>query len=98
MTPQEISDYKRNWMPGYSVQVDVDSAEWGKNVCRRFYNRENWSFKPHTEPDDSHTFFFEDVEMAQQFYSEYVEHNANFYKCQIPQFLIDGQSADGDTA
>lgn len=85
MTPQEISDYKNGWKPGFEVQVDVDSADWGKTFCRRHYNRENWSFEKFSRPDDSHTFFFEEREMAVSFLNEYRQRNDRFPKNIIPE-------------
>lgn len=94
MTPQEISDYKQKWMPGYDVQIDMDSDVWGKNLARKLYNRYEWSFKAHSHPDDSHTFHFETLEMATEFYQEYKQYNANFSESNVPQFLINGKSTD----
>ena len=78
MTPQETAEYKQRWMPGYQVQVDVDSADWGKTLARKLTERENWSFSKHTRPDDSHTFYFQDIWVAEQFLEEYQKHNDRF--------------------
>jgi len=32
MSPQEISDYKLKWSPGYEVQVDMDSDFLGQRL------------------------------------------------------------------
>ena len=80
MTPQEIFEYKNSWAPGYKVQVDVDSDVWGKNWCRKRLQRYKWSFKKFSEPDDSHTFQFENFADAFLFKTDYMEHNPNFYQ------------------
>ena len=78
MTPQEISDYKMRWRPGFSVQVDVDSNVWGKDYCRKHLERHQWSFDKYTRPDDSHTFSFEQKEVAQSFFQVYNQYNPRF--------------------
>ena len=78
MTPLEISEYKMRWRPGYSVQVDMDSDVWGKDYCRKNLERQEWTFDKHTRPDDSHTFAFEQKEVALQFLQVYNEHNPKF--------------------
>jgi len=78
MTPQEISDYKMRWRPGFSVQVDMDSDVWGKDYCRKHLERHQWSFDKYTRPDDSHTFSFETLLFAQQFFQAYNQYNPRF--------------------
>jgi hypothetical protein len=78
MTPQELNDYKMRWRPGYKVQVDVDSDVWGKNYCRKHVERHQWTFDKHTYPDDSHTFAFEQLEVALVFLKSYNIHNPKF--------------------
>ena len=78
MTPQDISDYKLKWKPGYMVQVDMDSDVWGKDYCRKHLERHEWSFDKHTRPDDSHTFAFETYTYAQMFLQAYNAHNPRF--------------------
>ena len=78
MTPQEISDYKREWMPGYTAQVDMDSHEIAKTWCRRNLERHQWSFKKHTMPDDSHTVFFENEDDKKSFVEYYNTINSKF--------------------
>jgi hypothetical protein len=79
-TPQEIADYKRKWMSetAYEVQVDMDSDIWGKDWCRKNMERMDWSFEKHTRPDDSHTFFFKDEDIAERFLDEYRYRNPRF--------------------
>lgn len=78
MTPQEISDYKLRWKPGYMVQVDIDSDVWGKDYCKKNLKRHQWSFEKYTRPDDSHRFSFETFSVAQQFFQAYNQHNPRF--------------------
>lgn len=79
MTPLEIVEYKSNWNPGHAVQVDMDSDFWGKTYCRAHLEHHNWSFRKHTMPDDSHTFYFEDKSFSDQFLAEYNKHNPRFH-------------------
>lgn len=85
MTPQEMSDYKQKWKPGFTVQVDTDSDVWGKNFCKKHYKRETWGFSPFTMPDDSHSFLFEDLVQAIEFLAEYEQHNDSFPARKISQ-------------
>lgn len=78
MTPLEISEYKMRWRPGYRVQVDCDSDVWGKDYCRKHLKRHEWTFNKYTRPDDSHTFAFEQKEVALQFLQVYNEYNPKF--------------------
>jgi len=78
-TPQQISDYKRNWVSNsYNVQVDTDSDVWGKDWCRKRLERWEWSFDKYTRPDDSHTFSFEFEDAAKEFKEDYVKRNSRF--------------------
>jgi hypothetical protein len=79
-TPQEINEYKRKWMQetAFEVQVDIDSDVWGKDWCRKKMERMDWSFEKNTQPDDSHTFFFKEEDVAEKFLSAYREHNPRF--------------------
>jgi nuclear transport factor 2 (NTF2) superfamily protein len=79
MTPQELFEYKKSWLPGYNVQVDFDSDVWGKDWCRKRLERHQWSFDKYTMPDDSHTFSFENEDDADDFFRSYIEHNPDFY-------------------
>jgi len=80
MTPQELSDYKRNWLSKipHCVQIDVDSHIWGKDWCRKNLERHQWSFDKYTQPDDSHTISFEHLEDAENFVKAYREYNPRF--------------------
>tara|TARA_B110000211_G_scaffold157232_1_gene178132 strand:+ start:2000 stop:2482 length:483 start_codon:yes stop_codon:yes gene_type:complete len=80
MTPLEIADYKSNWSPGHFVQVDMDSDRWGKDFCKIHFEQQIWSFSKHTEPDDSHTFYFEEKVAAEKFLTEYNRRNPRFHR------------------
>ena len=79
MSPQEMSDYKLKWGPGYEVQVDIDSDFWGKEFCRKNFKPQSWSYRKYTMPDDSHTFYFENKDFAEKFLNEYNKHNPRFH-------------------
>ena len=79
ITPLQIADYKSNWSPGHTVQVDMDSDGWGKDFCKTHFEQHAWSFSKHTEPDDSHTFYFEDEVAAEFFLSQYNQRNPRFH-------------------
>lgn len=72
MTPQEISDYKLKWSPGYQVGVhsdlDVDCKQW----CRKNLQRQEWSMETYTDVYE-HTFRFENEETAKQFSVQFKE-------------------------
>jgi hypothetical protein len=70
MTPQEIGDYKRKWMPGYSVRLHSDLDIQGKDWCRKHLERYQWSFSQWTAVYE-HTFHFEDAVIAQNFAMEF---------------------------
>lgn len=82
MTPQEIFEYKNRWKNDspHCVQVDVDSHIWGKDWCRKnlHLDRIDWSFEKYTQPDDSHTFFFKDEDVANKFLVDYKKYNPRF--------------------
>jgi len=68
MTPQEIADYKQQWLSkgGYVVDTHSDLDVAGKDWCRRNIGRHEWTFKPHTAVYQ-HTFCFESKTHAEQF-------------------------------
>lgn len=74
MTPQEISDYKMRWLTkgGYPVSIHSDLDIEGKDWCRRFLERHQWSFSKYTAPYE-HTFWFEDQRISQQFAQEFYD-------------------------
>jgi len=86
ITPLQIADYKSNWFPGHSVQVDMDSDGWGKDFCKTHFEQYAWSFSKHTEPDDSHTFYFEDKFAAEKFTAQYNQRNPRFHSVDEPLY------------
>ncbi len=66
MTPQQLDDYKRQWLPGYVVRLHSDLESQGKDWCRRQCSREEWNFTKHTNVYE-HTFQFENFISAQYF-------------------------------
>ena len=86
ITPLQIADYKSNWSPGHTVQVDMDSDGWGKDFCKTHFEQHVWSFSRHTEPDDSHTFYFEDEVAAEIFFSQYNQRNPRFHSIDQPLY------------
>ena len=78
MSPQELFDYKKSWLPGYNVYVDVDSDVFAKNWCRRNLERHQWSFSKHALPDDGHEVTFEHREHCASFALAYNKHNPRY--------------------
>lgn len=71
-TPQEITDYKMQWKPGYTVDVHSDLDVQCKDWCRKNLNRWEWSMNTYTYVY-AHTFAFEKEEFAQQFRTKFAE-------------------------
>jgi hypothetical protein len=74
MTPQEIADYKQQWMStgdNNPVRLHSDLDTQGKTWCRRNLERQQWSMTTWTDVYE-HTFFFEDIRAAQNFEMEFV--------------------------
>jgi len=72
-TPQEITDYKNSWRPGYAVTLHSDLDTQGKDWCRKNLERWQWSFTSYTDVYE-HTFCFEH------------KHDANVFEQQWPKF------------
>ena len=70
MTPQQIDDYKRQWMPGYTVRLHSDLESQGKDWCKRVLAKEQWHFRKWTNVYE-HTFQFENIMAAQNFEMEF---------------------------
>lgn len=73
MTPQEISDYKVRWMStgnNNPVRLHSDLDVAGKDWCRKTLERHEWSFMAWTYAHE-HTFYFENVLVAQNFAMEF---------------------------
>lgn len=76
MTPQEMFEYKTRWKSNNpsKVIVDIDSDVWGKDWCRDNIQRHEWSFDSFAFPDDSHLFYFEHKQHADNFLEAYIEY------------------------
>lgn len=74
MTPEEISEYKNRWLTsgGYPVKINSELHIEGKDWCRRYLERQQWSFEKDTG-DDEHTFWFEELRTSQQFAQEFYD-------------------------
>ena len=70
MTPQEQSDYKRNWLPGHMVRLHSDLHIQGKDWCKRHVERHRWSFSSYTDVYE-HTFHFEKPADAREFEEQF---------------------------
>lgn len=70
VTPLEIFDYKRNWMPGYTVRLHSDLDVRGKDWCRKHLDRHKWGMASWTDVYE-HTFHFETGEAAKKFEQEF---------------------------
>lgn len=59
-TPQQISDYKRDWMmrERYPVRLHSDLDWKGKDWCRKYLERWQWSMATWTNVYE-HTFYFQ---------------------------------------
>lgn len=68
MTPQELNEYKMQWMrvANHPVRIHSDLDVEGKDWCRRNLGRHEWSFQSWTDVYE-HTFYFENAGVSQQF-------------------------------
>ena len=67
MTPQEIADYKQQWMQDcFHVRLHSDLDVQGKDWCRRNLERWQWKMNTYTNVYE-HTFYFELEEHALTF-------------------------------
>ena len=76
MTPQEIADYKQQWMStgdNNPVRLHSDLDTQGKTWCRRNLERHQWKMNTWTDVYE-HTFFFELEEHALVFAKEWPEY------------------------
>ena len=76
MTPQEIADYKQQWMStgdNNPVRLHSDLDTQGKTWCRRNLERHQWKMNTWTNVYE-HTFFFELEEHALVFAKEWPEY------------------------
>jgi hypothetical protein len=72
VTPQEISDYKNRWRPGYTVDIHSDLHVQCKGWCRKNLNRWEWSMDTYTDVYN-HSYHFEKQEQADQFREMFVQ-------------------------
>lgn len=72
MTPQEISDYKMRWAPGFTVGVHSDLDVRCKDWCRKNLERQQWGMESYTDVYE-HTFRFEKQSDANQFSTAFKE-------------------------
>jgi len=68
-TPQEITDYKQQWLPGHPVRLHSDLEDKGRTWCKRCLDKWEWHYKRHTNIYE-HTFYFESIYAAQNFAME----------------------------
>ena len=66
MTPIEIFEYKRNWMPGYSVRLHSDLRNQAKDYCKIQMMKHQWNVSEYTDVYED-TFYFEHRLDAQSF-------------------------------
>ena len=67
MTPQQISDYKRKWMPGVGVRFHSDREREAKDWCKANLETHIWQFKSYTDIYE-HTIHFEEERVARAFF------------------------------
>lgn len=70
MTPQEIFEYKRKWLPGYSVRIHSDRSHDAKTWCRTLLSQHQWSMTDYTDVYE-HTFHFESEVVSKEFKIEF---------------------------
>lgn len=78
MTPIEIHEYKLKWMQSgaFPVKLHSDLDIRGKEWCRKYLQRTQWSFSLYTGVYE-HTFWFED------------EKNSNLFKKEFKDWIIE---------
>lgn len=71
MTPQEISDHKRQWIPrAHTVAIDELLKNKAKEWCKENCEQHQWKLNTWTDVYE-HTVMFEHTEHAEQF-KEYI--------------------------
>jgi len=72
MKPQEIADYKMNWMrtENNPVRLHSDLDTQGKTWCRLNLQRQQWAMHTWTNVYE-HTFYFELAEHAELFATQW---------------------------
>lgn len=73
MSPLEIFEYKRSWMPNaYQVDVHSDLDVKCKDWCRKNLERWQWSMDTYTDVY-SHSFYFENDLHGKRFTQEFID-------------------------
>jgi len=72
MTPQEIWDHKRKWMPGYEVVVHSDLRDRAEGWCKRNLDKQEYHIVPYTHVY-AYTYRFENKNTGQQFEEEFID-------------------------
>ena len=70
MTPLEIIEYKRNWMPGKVVRLHSDLRSTATAWCKQLGQHE-YNFAKYTDVYED-TFYFENEKIGQIFEEEFL--------------------------
>jgi hypothetical protein len=72
MTPQEIFDYKTQWMMNskHYVKINEDADFDAKQWCKKNLEQHQWHFTRYTDVYE-HTMYFETAEMKENFEKGY---------------------------
>lgn len=70
MKPQEISDYKLSWRPGYRVGIHTDHDVSAKLWCKRHVQKKAYHIIKWTDVYE-HTYEFESEKVANAFAKDY---------------------------
>lgn len=65
MTTLDVSEYKKQWAPGFLVKVTSDLDLKAKEWCRKNLKRQEWSAD--ITADNEHSFRFEHKHHAKSF-------------------------------
>ena len=67
MTPQEISDFKQSWMSKTPYTYSTMAYWTATYFCKNNFEPKNYHRQRHSNPDDSHKFFFFKFEDYREF-------------------------------
>jgi len=73
MTPQEVFEYKMQWMPGYAVKIHSDLRPQAKEWCRFWLNPIHWKHVEYTDVYQD-TFHFAKLGIAKHFAEQFPEY------------------------
>jgi len=73
MTPIEISEYKLQWKPGYTVRLHSDLRSQGKDYCKVQMMKQQWDISTYTNVYED-TFHFEYLQDAKMFKSQWPQY------------------------